>query len=280
MTPTDIHQDSPVRADAIHPHEHAAAREIATRELNHFLDLVSSLSDLDWQRATDCTAWNVRDILAHQAGAYAGGASFAEFRHQMSASRQREAGEEEIDAINRYQLAQRVDRTPAELIEELSEVGPRAIANRHKLPWIVRKLPLIPDKYLGRWTVEYLNDVIFPRDTWSHRMDICRATGRPFIQDPNHDGRLLTLVMYDIARKLKDKLNHAVELIVTGAAGGRFLFGPGQNPEATIVIDFLSFNRLASERTTVEALLASGLVELQGDEMRGRKLLGQVAVAY
>jgi hypothetical protein len=33
-----------------------------------------------------CTAWSVRDILAHLAGAYRAGASFAELRHQFSQS--------------------------------------------------------------------------------------------------------------------------------------------------------------------------------------------------
>jgi len=50
-------------------------------------------------------------------------------------------------------------------------------------------------------------DVIYPRDTWSHRLDICRATNRPFLQTAVHDGRLLALVVRDLARKLGGKLN-------------------------------------------------------------------------
>lgn len=281
MNPSALVTKTAAATSAIPAQTQATAAAVATRELKKFLDLVHALDDLDWQRPTDCKLWTVRDILAHQAGAYAGGASFAEFRRQMGASRQKEAGEEEIDAINRYQLAQRIDRNPAELIAELEEVGPRAIANRARLPWLLRKLPLIPDKYLGRWTVEYLNDVIYPRDTWSHRMDICRATGRPFEQDPDHDGRLLALTVRDIGRKLDGQLDgHTILLDIAGPAGGRFIFGPGDTPLATITIDFLDFNRLASERTTAEKLLAGDRVAILGDGAAGRALLGNLAISY
>ena len=50
------------------------------KELERFLTLVESLSGDDWQQPTDCTLWNVRDVLAHQAGAYASGASLAEIK--------------------------------------------------------------------------------------------------------------------------------------------------------------------------------------------------------
>ena len=65
--------------------DHAEAGRMAREELDRFLTLVESLSGEDWEQRTDCTEWTVRDILAHQAGAYAGGASFAEFRRQYSA---------------------------------------------------------------------------------------------------------------------------------------------------------------------------------------------------
>ena len=37
-----------------------------------------------------------------------------------------------------------------------------------------------------------INPVILTRDTWMHRLDIARSTGRPFEVSANHDGRLLS----------------------------------------------------------------------------------------
>ena len=48
--------------------------------------------------------------------------------------------------------------------------------------------------------------VIHSRDTWMHRLDICRATGRSFEQTAEHDGRIAELVMLDVAKALTRKL--------------------------------------------------------------------------
>ncbi|NCF67806.1 MAG: hypothetical protein GWP61_17720, partial [Chloroflexi bacterium] len=55
---------------------HKEAAELARTELDQFIALVESLARDEWDRPTMCSKWNVRDILAHQAGAYAAGASF------------------------------------------------------------------------------------------------------------------------------------------------------------------------------------------------------------
>lgn len=268
-------------AAAIPALDHAEAPEMARRELNLFLELCESLTGDDWQQPTACTLWTVRDMLAHQAGAYAGYASFAEFRRQMAASMKKEEGEEDIDAINRYQLAQRIDCSPAELIRELREVGPKAIENRHKLPWLLRKLRVVPDPHLGKWTIQYMLDVIYPRDTWSHRLDICRATNRPFQQTAVHDGHLLALVVRDLAQKLAGKLNgRSFILDLDGEAGGCFQIGTAAEPAASIEMDVIQFNRLASDRITAEQVKSEGFVIISGDQNFASKVLSQFSVTY
>jgi hypothetical protein len=54
--------------------------------------------------------------------------------------------------------------------------------------------------------LDYLIDLIYTRDMWMHRLDICRATGREMVQTPQHDGRITTLVVRDLARKHTPKL--------------------------------------------------------------------------
>lgn len=254
----------------------AESQAMAEVSLNRFLDLVQSLSPDDWNKPTACTAWTVRDMLAHQAGAYASFASFAEFRHQYSALPKR--GQLPEDATNEIQLADRLGRSPAELIAELKQAGPRAIANRAKLPLPVR-LMAIPHPISGWLSFSHLADVIFTRDTWMHRLDISRATGREMLLTPDHDGRVVALVMRDLAQQLPGKLNgRSVIIELTGIAGGQWRVGKSETPEATLRADTLDFNIYASGRFTFDEIRPR--VTISGDTTLAEQALRATKILY
>lgn len=258
---------------------HDEAGAMAREELNRFLALVESLSGDDWQQATDCTEWTVRDILAHQAGSYAGSASWSEFKRHMSAKPGPD--QMQVDAINACQLADRAGHSPADLISELRRVGPKGINTRQRLPWLLRKLPIPFGPPLGTVPIEYLTDLIFTRDTWMHRIDICRATDRPFLQTPEHDGRMVALVLRDLAQKLQKHLRgQSVIFDLTGPAGGRFRIGALAEPSAILKMDVLEFNRLASDRISAQEARAQGLVTISGDHSFAEQVLDQTSVPY
>jgi hypothetical protein len=48
--------------------DHGEAMALAEAEYAHLLALTDELSPQEWQRATDCTGWSVRDILGHMLG--------------------------------------------------------------------------------------------------------------------------------------------------------------------------------------------------------------------
>jgi len=265
-----------VDASRIAPIRHAEAGALARVELQRFLQLLEALGPEDWARPTMCSAWSVRDILAHQAGAYYAGASFAAFRRQMSLKAP--PGSELIDVINAFQLSERTGRTPAELLAELREVGPRAIAARQRLPWLLRQLP-IPLPPLGRRPLGYLTDELFLRDTWSHRVDVSHATGRPLLLTPDHDGRLTALIARDLAPRLAPKLDGAAVLFdLHGPAGGRFRVGPDARPAAIITMDAVDFHLRASERISAEAAQARS--QVSGDETLALRALAHTVVMY
>ncbi len=258
---------------------HSEAGVMAREELNRFLALVESLSGDDWQQPTDCTEWSVRDMLAHQAGAYAGFSSWSEFKHQMTAKAA--PGQMMVDAMNARQLADRAGCTPSELINELRSVGPRAIRTRQRLPLPLRKLPVPFGPPLGTVPVEYLTDLIYTRDTWMHRADIARATGKSFMQTADHDGRVVALVVRDLARTLQDALRgRSLVLDLSGAAGGRFQIGTMAEPTAILKMDVVEFNRLASGRISPEAVQSLGLVAVSGDRSFADQVLAETSVPY
>lgn len=94
----------------------------------------------------------------------------------------------------------------------------------------------------------YLLDVILTRDTWMHRVDIARATGRPLELTPEHDGRIVADVVAEWARRH----GRPFTLHVEGPAGGTFTNGVDGEE---ITIDAIEFCRILSRRATGAGLL-------------------------
>lgn len=115
-------------------------------------------------------------MVAHVAGAAASFVNRSEFRRQNSLRVQRpyrKAGLSRLDAMNQIQVDDRGGTGPAELISELRDVGPLAVAARRRMPALVRavRLPLGLFYLMGRvWVpIGYMSDVIMTRDMWMHR---------------------------------------------------------------------------------------------------------------
>ena len=63
------------------------AYTLLTNEFERFSQLLDKLSKEDWNKPTACTAWSVRDMLAHQAGGYASGSGYREMIRQYTAKK-------------------------------------------------------------------------------------------------------------------------------------------------------------------------------------------------
>lgn len=223
------------------------AHALLETALERFVALVETLGPEDWNRPTACTAWNVRDMVAHQAGGYASGTGYREMVRQYATLPK--AGQLPEDAINDLQLRERAGRSPAELMAELRRVGPIAIHKWARHFRLIKPIA-IPHPVGGLLSVQHLMWVIHSRDTWMHRLDICRATQREFQQTREHDGRIVALVMRDVGLRLRKLLGaRAVVFDLSGVAGGVWKVGAGE-AAATIQMDALDFNILASGRFT------------------------------
>lgn len=243
--------------------------------LSRFLGLVETLDADDWDKPTACTGWSVRDITAHQAGGYASGTGYREMLRQGRNKPQ--PGQLIEDAINACQLQERADKSPAELIAELRQVGPVA-AKKWAYQFRLAKLISISHPVVEKLSFRYLMWVIHSRDTWMHRLDICRATGREFEQTRDHDGRIAELVMVDVADVLARKFNGpALTFDLTGIAGGSWTIGQGE-PAATIGMDVLDFNIFASGRYTYQE--ARPLATIKGDISTAEEALKHILVLY
>jgi uncharacterized protein (TIGR03083 family) len=229
--------------------------------LDRFMTLIESLNSEDWNKPTPCTEWNVRDMVAHQAGGYASGTSYREMIRQYGQMPKLHQLPE--DAVNKFQLAERAGKTPPELIAELRQVGPIAIQN-WSYGFRPFKLVTIPHGIAGTLSMRHLMWVIHSRDTWMHRLDICRTVNRAFEQTKEHDGRINELVVLDLAQSLRNKMgSHAFTLVLTGIAGGIWKIGKDES-KAEIEMDTLDFNIYASGRYSHGEALSR--VKFSGDK--------------
>lgn len=97
-------------------------------------------------------------------------------------------------------------------------------------------------------SIARLVDVIYTRDTWLHRVDIARATSRSLTL-----GTADSRVVEDVVLEWIGRHDTAVDLTLTGPAGGRFTHGAG-GPALTL--DAVEFCRILSGRAPGSGLLA------------------------
>jgi uncharacterized protein (TIGR03083 family) len=181
--------------------------------------------------------------------------------------------------MNQIQVDDRASATPGALIDELRTVGPRAIATRERLPAWLRAFRVPLPALGGIVSIGYLTDLIYTRDMWMHRLDICRATGREMVQTSQHDGRITVLVVRDLARKLTPRLGgRAVAYQLTGISGGCWSLGENARQIATITMDVLDFHLLAAGRLSANELASRA--SIQGDNQIARLALENTQVPY
>lgn len=229
--------------------DRARAAVLAEAEYERFADLVRSLDD-DWTRRTDCPAWDVRAMVAHVLGAMESHVSPRELVHQLRAGGRAAGDRPLIDGITEVQVAERAHLSTSRLVERLTATAPRAARARRRLPAPLRRIPLKQDVggVMETWTMGYLYDVIYTRDTWMHRTDIARATGRPLVLTADHDGR----VVADVAAEWARRHGRPFRLRLTGPAGGTYVAGDGEE----ITLDAVEFCRILSGRGSGTGLLA------------------------
>jgi len=233
-------------------HDEAMALQLA--ELERTLELLRGLQPLQWTARTDCPDWDVRQMYLHVLGACEGGASPFQQIHQMRAAkkRQKRSGGPLEANLSAVQVSEREVMDPAQLVERLTVVGPKCVKRRRKLiGWFRRHMKLKVDgPVFETWTLGYLIDTIYLRDMWMHRVDAARATGEDLVLTADHDGRILSDVVAEWARRH----GQSYRLELTGPAGGSFEHGSGGE---SISMDAVEFARTLAGRASGTGLLTT-----------------------
>ena len=237
-----------VDVTTVEPIRHREAMSLAETEYRRFLDQLRALQPQDWEQRTDCTEWDVRQMVAHLVGTMEANASIRENLRQM-----RLAGKGDgplVDELSALQVRERATTTPEALTNRYAELIEPAVKGRRRTPAPLRairmkiELPFVTE----RWSLGFLIDVIYTRDTWMHRVDISRAAGLDLTLSPEHDGRLVADVVAEWARRHGQPFT----LTLDGPAGGTFAAGQGGED---IQLDTVEFCRIVSGRADGAGLL-------------------------
>ena len=231
------------------------ARLLAAEEFVRFADLAASLTADEWARPTDCTGWDVRTMALHVLGSADAQASIRQFAHQFRRGyplNKEIDSHHWVDGLNELQIRERSHLTNDELVAQLKAVGPKAVKGRWRTPPPARYLPIPFGPPIGWAPLKYLLDVGFTRDVWAHRIDIHAAIGRPMPLTADHDGRLVA----DIVAEWANIHGQPFELVLEGAAGGKFSQGVGGE---RVEIDAIDFIRTLSGRLPGTGVLSNAL---------------------
>jgi uncharacterized protein (TIGR03083 family) len=234
------------------------AREEGARlsrvQYERFADVLDALAPDEWARPTDCAGWDVHDVAAHVLGGLAGQASLRELLRQVRAGvriARAERIRDPLDAMNAYHVRAFADVPGPELAARIRDMVPRALKGRERMPQTLRTLVRPRLAVAGRVSLGWIVDVVYTRDAFLHRVDVCRATGRePLVDDT--EGRIVA----DIVREWVGRHGEAVTLRLRGGAGGTYEAG-SRGP--VLELDAVEFARLVSGRGTPVGLLATSV---------------------
>ena len=241
--------------------ERPTAMRLAETEYQRVTDAVDALQFEDWTRPTDCTEWDVRQLIAHIAGQANLFSTPFEAAHQMHAAKARQQpGHAPVDGLTGFQVEERQHLGPDERRIELGRVGPRGARGRRRIPGFVRRRRLPGAEVVNgvpeTWSIGYVTDVILTRDPWMHRLDLARATGQDPVLTPDHDGVIVADVVAEWARRH----GQPYRLELTGPAGGSWRSGTGGEE---IVMNAADFCRVISGRPGPDGSQAWGLLATQ-----------------
>ncbi|MGH3190364.1 MAG: maleylpyruvate isomerase family mycothiol-dependent enzyme [Streptosporangiaceae bacterium] len=219
------------------------------------LHLLRQLGGRDWQRPTDCTEWDVRALISHLVAQCEDGVGLRTMLRREMAGRRRYPDKTGVDAHMAAQVDDHRSETGPELVERFALLWPRAVRARRRRPGALRRITIASGvPACPRFSIGYLVDVIYNRDLWMHRLDLARATRRPFAIG-DHDRHIVEQVVRDLAVGWTAA---PIALELTGSAGGSWLIGSGE-PVASVRADAVAcMCQLAGRASDAAVELVSG----------------------
>ena len=203
----------------------ATAPALAQQEYAALLAALRTLPEGAWSAPTDCTGWTVWDIVAHIAGAAEESARFPSWRVTTGTPCF-------ASGAGRSWTPSTTGRSRIALDGLRTSSSTSSTACRRERPEVASGCRrscggfLCPGRRAGcpatRWGT--LNDVVYTRDIWMHRVDIARATGTTMSASAAEPD-VVAQIVRDLSRA---STGAPFELTVTGRVAGTWQVGSRQ----------------------------------------------------
>jgi uncharacterized protein (TIGR03083 family) len=257
-----------------------------------WVDLLRQLTTDEWLMPTICPGWTVKDIAAHVLGDHIGRLSMHRdgegFR--VMHPRKDEPFTVYLDRVNEEWVVTARRISPPLLIDLLSTVGEQ----------IVRFWPTVDLDALDarvRWAGDgplpfWLDAARDFSEYWTHYQQICDATGRTGLTDPEYVGPVLDTFLRALPHTLRDVTapeGTLMEMSVTGPGGGTWtcIRGPERwtlhlqsfpAPDARITLSADTTWRLCTRGITPEQ--AAARAHIHGDQHLATAALQIVSIMW
>lgn len=221
--------------------------ELSRVQYARFADVLDGLAADEWALpVADCPGWSVQDVAAHVLGNLECQRSVPEFVRQV-AHGWRLNPREPYEGLNAYQVRHAyASLAGPDIVNRIRATTEPALRQRARTPKALQVLIRPKLDVLGRVPMSFVLDTIFTRDTYMHRVDICRATGREVFLD-DVERRVVEDMVGEWARH-----GQPYRLRLTGPAGGTYERGTGGEE---IEIDAVEFSRIVGGRGSGDGLL-------------------------
>ncbi|GAA1868279.1 maleylpyruvate isomerase family mycothiol-dependent enzyme [Actinomadura bangladeshensis] len=185
-----------------------------------FIDLLSGLDADEWERATVCPGWSVKDVAAHVLGDHAGRLSRHRDGFTAPGPLSGEPFPRFLDRINDEWVTAARRISPALLVGLLAEVGDQVVEF-----WQGVDLEALGGSV--RWAGPEAHPVWLDAardftEYWTHHQQICDATGRPGLADPRYLGPVLDTFMRALPHTMRDvpaDEGTVLQVVVSGFGG-------------------------------------------------------------
>jgi uncharacterized protein (TIGR03083 family) len=252
-----------------------------------FASACDDVRSAQWDLATDCPGWTVKDQLAHIVGVER--MVMGDEPPPPLAVRPDHV-RNEFAALNEAWIEARRPESGPDVLSEFVAVTGRRVHELRALP--PERFDVIGWSPVG--DVPY-RDFLVTRvlDSWAHEQDVRRALGRPGGRNGAGESAVLdrcaATMSYVVGKRVAPPDGTSVRFAVTGAlgrripvvmAGGRAAVDPAGGPDdptTTVTMDQDTFWRLGFGRVGADRVLAAGQVRVDGDVALGSRVLESMA---
>lgn len=206
-------------------------RPLFGRQQDAFTGLLRELDAEDWAKPTACPGWDVKDVAAHVLGDHIGRLSRHRDAYPAQHPRDGEAFTGFLDRINGEWVTAARRMSPRLLVGQLSAIGDQVVEF-----WQAVDMEAIgsPVSWAGPEPVPVWLDAARDfSEYWTHQQQICEATGRSGLTDPEYLQPVIDTLMRALPHTMRDvgtPDGTILRVVVTGPGAGTWdcVRGPGR----------------------------------------------------